>query len=323
MGVEQTRMENKGRTFFKSADARGFLFFLLLTSIVAVLIKLSKEYTKTYTVPIAITNVPIDKTIKKITPQKADFNAKLNGFSLLMNSLRSPEIAIDFQTLDSLTASKFSYDSSRLNTILKESLPGVQEFSNFKTSSIAVDVDFMSAKKVPVIADVLIDFESGFDTYQSAVIEPDSVTVVGPLGVLEQIKHIKTKRHTAQGITDKLSIKLKPDTLAIYKEVKLSSKSFTYIQEVAKYTEGSFSIPVTIRGAQEDALKIFPREVNLFFVTSLEEYDAVLPTDFEVLADFSNRNSVQEFVVLSISRAPDNVRNVRLETKQVKFIVVN
>ena len=95
------------------------------------------------------------------------------------------------------------------------------------------------------------------------------------------------------------------------------------MQEVAKYTEGSFSLPVTVKGAHEDAIKIFPQEVTLFFVASLEEYDAILPTDFEVIADFSTRNNDEEFILLTVSRQPDNVRNVRLETKQIKFIVVN
>jgi len=296
---EQLRMENKRRTFFKSSDARGFLFFLLLTSIVAVLIKLSKEYTKTYSIPIAITNIPIDKTIKKITPLETTFSTQLSGFSLLFNSFKNPKLEIDFETLDSVTGNMYNYDTSRLHATLKESLRGVQDFTNFKTSTITVDVDIMSAKLVPVIADVIIEFESGFDTYQAALIVPDSVTVVGPLGVLDKITSIKTKRQTVQSVIDNVSLKLEPDTLALYKQVKLSNKSFTYKQDVAKYTEGSFSIPVTIRGAQENALKIFPREVILFFVTSLEEYDTILPTDFEVLADFSNRHSEEEFIVLS------------------------
>ena len=91
-------MEHKRRTFFRSSDARGFLFFLLLTSVVAVLIKLSKEYTKMYTVPIEITNIPLDKTVNEIRPEEVIFKAQLSGFSLLMNSLRRQELKIDFSS---------------------------------------------------------------------------------------------------------------------------------------------------------------------------------------------------------------------------------
>ena len=208
-------MEHKRRTFFRSSDARGFLFFLLLTSVVAVLIKLSKEYTKMYTVPIEITNIPLDKTVNEIRPEEVIFKAQLSGFSLLMNSLRRQELKIDFSSLDSISSNTFTFNTAGSTEILSKAVPGAQNFSAFKTSSITVAVDKMASKRVPVIADVIIDYESGFDSYKAAAMEPDSVTIVGPLGVLEEINTIKTKRQRAQAITNTVRLTLEPDTLAI------------------------------------------------------------------------------------------------------------
>ena len=202
-------------------------------------------------------------------------------------------------------------------------MPGSKEFSNYNTSSITIGVDVLSTKRVPVLADVSLDFTNGYNTYAPAVIIPDSITVVGPLGVLEKMNRIRTQPQKVANITNEVLLTLELDTIAMYKELRFSDSQFKYKQEVAKYTEGSFSIPITIRGANKETVKIFPREVELFFVTRLEEYDAVLPTDFEVIADFSGRSDTEEYILLSISRKPDNVRSVRLETKQVKFIVVN
>lgn len=316
-------MAVKARSFFKSSDARGFLFFLLLTSVMAVLIKLSKDYSKKYILPIDIKNVPRDKTVKKISPKEVEITAELSGFSLMRNSFKNLSLDIDFGLLDSVSKSNFTYDTGTLSSTLKETITGAQAFLPPRTKKIQVDVDIMSGKKVPVKPNLVINYQSGYDAYQSAVLDPDSVTVVGPQSVLGSIDKVYTKGRVLQDIAENVSIELALDTLAIYESVTLSSTSFKYKQQVAKYTEGSFSIPVTIINGDSAAVKIFPKEVRLYFVASLEEYDSILPTDFDVVADFSSINGGDEFIVLSINKIPKNVRNVRLETKQIKFIVVN
>ncbi len=316
-------MFTKGRSIFKSSDARGFLFFLLLTSMVAVLIKLSKEYTQTYIVPITITKLPIDKTVKLINPSIIEFRAQQSGFSLLRNSFNSEVLEIDFNNFDSLSSTKYSYDTERLNTRLTETIAGASDFTDFTSSLITLNVDVLTTKKVAVQVDVQLDFEQGYNTFDAAIIKPDSAAVVGPKSIIDQLNEVRTQKKRIANVTGDVSLMLDLDTLAVYKELKFSTSKFRYQQQVAKYTEGSFSIPITVRGAQEDAIRIFPREVLLYFVASLEEYDTVLPTDFEVLADFSKRNDNEEFVVLRVSRKPDNLRNVRLESKQIKFIVVH
>lgn len=313
----------KDHSFFKSSDARSFLFFFLLSSLVAILIKLSKEYTKSYSVPVSIIEMPIDKTIKAITPSQIDFNAQVSGFSLLMSSFKKEHLEISFNNLDSISKTKYTYDTSRLNTQLRASLSGGKNFSDFNSSSISIDVNVLATKKLKVLTDVVIDFKQGYNTYDSARVIPDSITVVGPLRILKELEGIHSQKVNINNITNNVSLNLQLDTLAMYKQLRFSESNFIYEQDIAKYTEGSYAIPVTIRGAKKGAIKIFPREVRVYFVASLEEYDKVLPTDFEVIANFSTINKNDEFVVLSISRKPDNVRNVRLENKQVKYIVIN
>lgn len=315
-------MAFKGQSFFKSSDARGFLFFLLLTSIVAVLIKLSKSYSKAYKTTVVIRNVPIDKTVKTITPSEIEFTTELSGFSLVLNSIRSQEVAIDFNKLDSISTTRFTFNTDRLSSILKDAITGGSEFSDWNSDLITVDVDNLTGKKIPVLSDVVINFKSGYNASNPPIIKPDSVTVVGPISVLSKLTGLKTKAQIIDDISSDIAISLEVDTLATYDNLTLSDKTFIFEQEVTKFTEGSFLIPVTIKGANKNDIKIFPKEVRLFFVASLKEYDSILLTDFEVVADFSQTNG-DEFVVLRIEREPENVRNVRLENKQVKYIVVN
>lgn len=316
-------MSSKFSTFFKSSDARSFLFFLLLTSLLAVLIKLSKEYTQTYELPVRITEVPIDKTIKKISPSTVSFKAQQSGFRMLTNSFKERQLNIKFGVIDSISNTQFSINSSELAPMLEQSISGGTSFSSFNVKNITVDIDVLSSKKVPVQAAVSLDFKSGYNTIGNPAISPDSVKVVGALGLLNKITSVRTKPHQIVDVDQDIKSQLELDTLGLYQEVKLSHSTFVYTQEVAKFTEGSFAIPVTIRGARQDEIKIFPKEVTLFFVASLDEYDAILPTDFEVIADFSTIKPNEEFAVLTVSRQPTNVRNVRLETKQIKFLVVH
>lgn len=316
-------MTVKGKSFFKSSDARGFLFFLLLTSLVAVLIKLSKNYTKIYTVTIDIVNVPIDQTVKSITPKELAITTEVNGFSLMLNSFKSQEVPIDFISLDSISNNTLTLDTNRLSPVLKEVIGGGVSFTNFSAKNISVTVDKMFSKKVPVASNIIINYKGGYDASDVASVMPDSVMVVGPKGVLEEISSVRTMTKTLNDISNDVAVTLALDTISDYKDLAISNNTFEYKQKVAKFTEGSFMLPVTLKGAKDTEVKIFPREVNLFYVTSLEAYDAILPSDFEIEADFSKRTNNEEFLVLSVSRKPDNVRKVRLETKQIKFIVVN
>lgn len=316
-------MTPKYRTFFKSSDARSFLFFLLLTSFIAILIKLSKDYETNYEIPILITDIPIDKTIQAIRPESIAFNVAQSGFSLLTHSIKEQKLTISFTSLDSISASQYAINTKELLPIIEESFTSNGSLSNFSTKAVTVDMDVLAHKKVPVFTDVVLDFKSGYNTKGAAVISPDSVKVVGALGLLDKIQSVITKKKHIKDVDRDLTTTLTLDTLGLYKEVKLSHTNFEYTQKVAKFTEGSFAIPVSIRGKPEDAIKIFPKEVALFFVTSLSDYDDILPTDFEVTADFSNITEEDEFVVIRVSRQPKNVRNVRLETKQIKFLVVN
>lgn len=316
-------MNSKYRNLFKSSDTRSFLFFLLLTSCIAALIKLSKEYVTSYEIPIQITDIPIDKTINKVSPERISFKAVQSGFSLLANSITGKKLLISFTSLDSVTNSKYEISTAQLLPTLEKSISSNGAFSNFSTQLIKIEMDELAHKKVPVIATVSLDFKGGYNTQGAAVISPDSVKVVGALGLLDKINSVRTKKERITDIDQDLITDLVLDTLALYKEVKLSHTRFEYTQKVAKFTEGSFAIPVTIRGAREDVIKIFPKEVTLFFVASLSDYDDILPTDFEVMANFSTSTKDDEYVVLAVSRQPENVRNVRLETKQVKFLVVN
>lgn len=316
-------MKTRYRTFFKSSDARGFLFFLLLTSCIAVLIKLSKEYTKVYELPIQITDVPVASTIKTITPERISFNTAQSGFRLLSNSFREQKLEIPFSNLDSLSKSRYAIKTAALEPLLKKSVSSTASFSNYSTDNITVVIDILSNKKVPVLADIALDFKSGYNTNGVARITPDSVTVVGALGILDKIQAVQTKKRNIAEVDKDIKVAIELDTLALYKEIKLSQTRFEFSQKVARFTEGSFTIPVTIRGTSEGAIKIFPKEVALFFVASLDAYDDILPTDFEVIADFSNSNLTEEFIVLTVARQPKNVRNVRLETKQIKFLVVH
>ena len=106
-------------------------------------------------------------------------------------------------------------------------------------------------------------------------------------------------------------------------KVKLSSYTFGYSQEVTKFTEGSFSIPVKIIHNNTNEVKIFPKTVDVFFTVPLEAYESVKASDFEVVCDFNTHSSQDDFIVVELKKSPAIVKSARLGIKQIKYIVVN
>ena len=83
----------------RNTSIKGFLFFLILTTILAVLIKLSKTYTTTLQIPIQVSDVVIDKTVQEITPQQLEAAVTMSGFSLLRNMFSEPILELPFSKL--------------------------------------------------------------------------------------------------------------------------------------------------------------------------------------------------------------------------------
>ncbi len=307
----------------KRSNARGFFFFLLLTTVFAILSKLSKTYSTVYSLAIEVKGVPLDKVVSTIEPAYLEVTTSLSGFALLANQFSDYKLDIDFKDLEKATSTSHVYFPENHPLEIADAIKGVTEVSAIRPQQVTVLIDSLSSKKVQVTTQINIKYINGFGPNGASVITPDFVSIIGPKAAIDTIKTIYTTPKTLDDVSQNIDILLVADSLALHEEVKLSTHEFLFKQEVTKFTEGSFSIPVTIKNNESFDVKVFPKTIDVYFTASLDVFDEITSSDFQVICDFSKRNDQEDLIPLELIKLSSTIKKSRLATKQVKFIVVN
>ena len=130
-------------------------------------------------------------------------------------------------------------------------------------------------------------------------------------------------------VADVRSVTLSADTLVGTVAVKrvpgvLMGTDRVQMTVVAQqYTEKSLDVPVTgINFPHNVTLKSFPSKVPVSVWVKMSEYDRIRANDFQVVVDYNEiagRNSSK--AALRILTQPANVRNVRLQTRTVDYLM--
>ncbi len=307
----------------RRSHVREFLFFLLLTTILAVLSKLSKEYTKIYTVPVTVIDMPMDKVVTTIQPAVLEVSTRLSGFALVANQFSDFELPITFSQLEKTTSKQYQYILEDHPLEINKAISGVSEITAISPKQLTIQIDSLASKEVPVITALTMQYKKGYGPKGTAVLNPSTVRVVGPKAYIDTITAITTRPQDLTEISQNIDLQLTIDSLALQKEVKLSSYAIGYSQEVVKFTEGSFSIPVQLINTNDTDVKIFPKTVDIYFTVPIDVYESITVNDFEVVCDFNKHNEQDDFIALDIKKSPAEVKNIRLATKQIKYIVVH
>ena len=152
-------------------------------------ISLSEEYYSDVEIPLKITDFPKDYTISSEIPER--MTIKLKGFGWKLFSLNvgqdvSYNISvkgdsgfINIKLIDYLTDNRWVI--SELEVI--DIIPG----------SLSFLVERRTEKKVPIVANLNLDFKAGYGLATDIELKPDSVLVNGPISVINSLTELRTK----------------------------------------------------------------------------------------------------------------------------------
>jgi hypothetical protein len=91
---------------------------------------------------------------------------------------------------------------------------------------------------------------------------------------------------------------------------------------VEKFTEGHLKVPVEVINIPDSIrIKYFPKIVTVSYYTSLTNYKSVKTTDFKIECDFNEIRNNQSYLLPKIVKVPAEVRNVKINLKQIEFII--
>lgn len=316
------RFKSKISTLLKSKKINILLVFVLLALLFSLLTKLSKDYTKTIVFDVDMVNVPDEHIILKDSTHKINVTVSTYGFNLLKYYFVDPKLKVDFASLKKETNYYLWTKNSEFQNVVNQ-FNVATRVNSISPDTINFEYDSYSVKTIPVELVEDIKYALGFDIEDAYHLKPDSIKIIGASTVIDTIAKIKTELLAIKNVNSDINADIKLKLPLNSEELKFSESNINVSGTVKKFTEGSVSIPITVTNLPKDVvINFFPKEAEVTFYTSLDNYKTISVNGFKVECDYSTINNQNNKLFLKITKQPDKVRNVRLGTKAIEFIIL-
>lgn len=303
-----------------------FIFFLIVSTIIWYLSKLSHEYSTTLAYPIRYESLPKGKVLVGDPPRKIQLKVKAFGYTLLkckLSAALSPiELDLDKHLSHSFEGSKareFILTYRLRNSIAKQ-LGSEILLEGIEPDTLNIELADMVDKKVHVQPMIDADFEQQYMQSGDLTLDPQEITISGPKSVIDTIKIVKTKHLKFKKLNQKVSKKL---SLIPINQVSYSSRSVMLTIPVEKYTEITVKVPVDIEN-QPDSLKLIfiPKTIDVKCNVVLSKYFTLKPMMFRAVVDYAMiSNSLNKKLKVRLITVPEFVSLVDFNPKYVEYII--
>lgn len=318
--VEQIKedIEKKDKSRFLT-----FLVFLIISTVLWFLIKLSKEYTTQAEYTLSYTEVPVNKWVS--TPsQTVKFSFVADGFVTLRHHLvpkqkRVVEIPLSEVPYRLEGGFTYSYSSQYVADRLAHSLDIAAGNITINDDKQFFNMEDLQSKELIVKVPLEVSMQRQFQLYGQPEVVPDHVTVFGPKNMLDTLTQINTLPLQATNLSGPLHSVLALDLYdgAIRSEVS----EVTVGIDVEQYTETDIEVPVSISDSLE--LRFFPEKIRLKCMVPIRDFAGITPQSFLVQADTTQLHRLQPLLDVRLLRVPDYVQVIKMEPTQVEYLIIN
>ena len=309
-------------TGIKNRKINVFFLFLLLSFLILIFSKLSKEYINTRVFNIHKINVPKEYVILNDSNAQLNIVFKTYGFNWLKYYFSKPEITVDFNKDVTKMDSLFVFNKSRVFLNSELEFGNQVELLNVSPDNLYFRYDVNLIKKVPVVVNADINYTAGYDSFNSYKIFPDSIQVVGPNLLVENIKSIHTEKIILENVKSNIDETIKLKLPKNNKDLIFSTDEVDLTAEVEKFTEGSLKIPITLINVPEGLkIKYFPKSINVIYYTSLNKFNVISVKDFKVVCDYNKVSNNQTFLLPELDKITQNVKSAKINQQHIDFII--
>ncbi|MFT5102817.1 MAG: hypothetical protein ACI86C_000463 [Candidatus Latescibacterota bacterium] len=305
----------------KNSKLRSFFLFLLLATLFWFLVKFSKEYTSTVSAKLNYTNMPANTLLANGNNEEVSFDLFANGFEFLFFKLKMPTVDVPVSKYYEKGQHTIRINSEDFSRLVLEELNNNNDLHNLSIEALLIKLNSIINKKVPVRPRVDVSFKEGFKQLNEFITTPDSITVSGPAVALDMLLYIETVPVIVEAAEKHINL-----TLAIEKpinpEVQYTPKSVSASMEVGEFTQKRLQVQVRLKNVPSDVrIKLIPEKIIIVFNVSLEDFKTITAENFILECDYSDRNRTENFMVPKLTKQPDFVHDIELETKKVDYLI--
>lgn len=300
-----------------------FLIFLIISTILWSLIKLTKEYTTQTTFTVSYSNIPVNKWVS--TPeQQVKLSFVANGFATLRHNLLGSHRRVVIIPLDEVSyhhegGNTYSYGSQYVADRVAGRL-------NISTSNVTMNDDKqyfnmedLQLKALPVQVPLNIVTQRQYLVYGAPRVTPPTITVYGPKNVLDTMTAVYTHELSATNASEAVEQDLAID---FYDGcIRAEEKTVHVVVDVVQYTEIDIQVPVKLPNAMN--VRFFPETMNVKCMVPIKDYASLNSNAFLVYADTAQLRQLLPLLDIHLVSAPPFVQVLKTEPEQVEYLIVN
>lgn len=300
-----------------------FLFILVLTSIIWLLVELSKTYTSSTVFEVQYTNIPSKKLLQNTSKLDITVTLKAPGFSLLKYKIKKQLLYLNLNNVIKSSSNYYVLPNNQL-AYLNEQLSSETEVISVLNDTIFVELGTNKSKKVPINPSLDIKFKLGYNLIDKLKIKPDSILITGPEKYVDSIKEVTTEVLKIKDVYKDISLTLLVNQPAKNTNLTFSENKVTILGKVDKFTEGSFTIPVTLINTDEGVVvSTFPKEIEVVYKAGLSNFNKITKNSFLIVYDFEQykKDTLIKYLTPTIEQKSAFISTLKINPSQIEFLI--
>ncbi|MDO9275103.1 MAG: CdaR family protein [Lutibacter sp.] len=300
-----------------------FLFFLVLSSIIWLLIELSKSYITPVVFNVEYTDLPQSKLVQKKPVSALKVAIKAPGFTLIKYKIKRHKILLSLKNIFKNNSGYYILPNKQISSLNSQFTNGIEIVSVLK-DTIFIELGTSISKKVPVSPNLEIHYKVGYNMVEKLKISPDSVIVSGSRKDIDSITEMATNALKLDGVFEDIEVVLTLKSPFKNNQIKMSATKVKISGKVDKFTEGTFIIPVTIINVPEGVkVTTFPKEIEVVYQAGLTNFSKITKNDISVVFDYLQyeNDTLITFLTPIISQKSDYIYALKTNPPQVEFLI--
>ena len=299
-------------------DFSVFLLFLGITLFFWWSQTMNQNYETQMKLPVIVSDVPDNVRITRQPARQLTITLSGKGSSLKKSGRRGSRNVLKVSnSAFMMSHGHASVSTSRLRDSIAAMLPPSVSVHSISPDSLVYHYAIQHDVMLPVELDGTTESQDQF-FLERIEFSPDSI----------RAKILDTDTAAHRAVVEVGQLLLSSDTiirtlpLKRERDVIFSHDEVTVTVISQQYTEKSVEVPITgVNFPEYVHLKAFPSKAVVTFWVKMSEYDRVTGSDFQVVVDYNDISSDASKARLRIYSQPANVRNVRLQTRTVDYLM--
>ena len=306
-----------------------FLFCVVVSALLWLIIKLSREYEVVIPYPFTFKNIPPERVVESCSDTTLFITIRTQGFNVLYaRYLKKQEPLVlnlkYFKNLHKDATQEIILPTVNYTDVLSAQLKFKNQISAVSPERIIVKLNKLYRKKLPIVPSLDLSFAEQFMLYGKAVVSPDSVMVCGPKGFMDTMKCIMTEKFKSTDLKENSSVKLRLKLPVRNISVNAALYEVNVSIPVEKFTEKDIEVPLIVRNKPKSMdVKTFPDKIKISCFVALKDFDNVKTEMFSASVDFndSRKGSVNTLNV-RVDEYPQYIKISRFTPVRVEYIIM-